>query len=79
MLVRLSQARVQTLYGFERAAIDKDGESSEEPLLLCIEQVIAPRDRVAQGLLPCRCITLHWSTPPTVDPVARGVPVEGRV
>ena len=37
----------------KRAATDEDREQAEEPLFLGIEQIIAPLDRVAQGLLAC--------------------------
>ena len=36
----------------ERAASDEDGQAREEPLLVLAEQVVRPRDRRAQRLLP---------------------------
>ena len=45
---------IESLYGLERAAADKNREQAEEPLLLLREQVVAPRDGVAQRLLAYR-------------------------
>src|SRR5260370_7762890 len=44
------------LDGLEGAATDKDGEPPEEPLLIGVEQLIAPLDGPAQRLLPRWCV-----------------------
>ena len=45
----MSRSASQTcLGGVERAAAAEDGEPGEEPLLVLVEQVVAPRDRRAQ-------------------------------
>src|SRR6266851_5254876 len=52
----LTESSRETLHRFQGTAADKDREPPEEALLLGIEQIIAPRQRVAQGLLPDRGI-----------------------
>src|SRR6266568_5644170 len=54
--VALVKGSADCLCRLQGAATDEDRESPEESLLGGIEQVIAPRDRVAQCLLPCWCI-----------------------
>src|SRR5947209_17633170 len=45
------------LYCLQSITTNEDGEPPEESLLRGIEQVIAPCNRVAQRLLPCRYVT----------------------
>src|SRR6266702_1814356 len=45
------------LYRLQSTTTNEDGEPPEESLLRGIEQVIAPCNRVAQRLLPCRDVT----------------------
>src|SRR6266566_10133411 len=53
---QLTQSRRETLHRFQGTATSKHGEAPEEPLLLNSEQIIAPCQCVAQGLLPDRGI-----------------------
>src|SRR5260370_531235 len=48
----LTQSSIDPLHCFQCAAAGKDGEVPEEPLLPGIKQIIAPRNCVAQSLLP---------------------------
>src|SRR3989442_3425571 len=49
----ISKSSANRLYCFQCAPTCKDGEPSEESLFLCIEQVVAPFDSIAEVLLSC--------------------------
>src|SRR6516225_3616152 len=41
---------------FQRKAAAKDGQMSEQPLLLRGQQLVAPRDRRVQRFMTCWCV-----------------------
>ena len=41
------------LCGLEGAAAGEDGQASEQPLLVLVQEIVAPGDRRPQGLLAC--------------------------
>src|SRR6266568_9058684 len=53
----ISRVSADCLYRLQSTTTNEDGEPPEESLLRGIEQVIAPCNRVAQRLLPCRYVT----------------------
>src|SRR5207253_8376476 len=48
----IAKRAANRLDGFQRATTRKDREPPEKPLLLGIEEVVAPGNGIAQGLLP---------------------------
>src|SRR5206468_691403 len=66
--VTLALAVADLLHRLERPALVEDRDTAQEPLLLCVEQRVAPADRRPQGALAQRQVA-----------VARGQQVEGMV
>ena len=58
------------LGGLERATAAKDGEAGEEPLLVVVEEIVAPGDRRPQCRVALVCIAASLSrVEPLTDPL----------